>query len=185
MPKKAGPIIKESTDEAYGVGGIPCCWCRCCTCIHLEFLKSVPGIIKTLEVVISFMVQGLLLKYGLRFHAQIGTAFEGALTTCSACFMTSLILLMCYMVSEKSYKLIQASYFEIMFGTIACFFCLSAASCLGFATKTFLLPLYVASAGLEVYPAMTTAYMLCGTLGAVYAIDCYFALRNLSKRTLI
>ena len=60
---------------------------------------------------INFIIQALLINYGLKYHAQIGTAFEGALTTSSACFLNSGVLLICYIFSEKSYKLIQASYF--------------------------------------------------------------------------
>lgn len=46
-----------------------------------------------------------------------------------------------------------------MFNTIACFFCMSSASCLGFATKMFLWPLYAITPGFDVYPAMTAAYV--------------------------
>ena len=46
-----------------------------------------------------------------------------------------------------------------MFNCIACFLCLSSASCLGFATKLFLWPLYAITPGFDVYPAMTAAYV--------------------------
>ncbi|XP_014209163.1 protein singles bar-like [Copidosoma floridanum] len=175
MVKKAGPVIKTAPVATHGAGGIPCFCCRCFTCIHIEFLKTLPGMVKASEVVINFIIQGLLLKYGLLYHAQIGSAFEGALTTSSACFLNSSILLLCYMCSEKSYKLIQSSQFEMIFNFIACCFCLSSASCLGFATTVFLWPLYIITPGFYVYPAMTTAYYLSGVVGVLYGIDTYFA----------
>lgn len=61
--------------------------------------------------VVNFVIQGLLINYGLKYHAQIGSAFEGALTTSAACFLNSGVLLLCYIFSEKSYKLVQSSYF--------------------------------------------------------------------------
>ncbi|XP_016843304.1 protein singles bar-like [Nasonia vitripennis] len=112
MVKKGGPVVKTAAPErTHGVGGIGCCCIRCCTCVHVEFLKTLPGMIKVLEALVNFIIQGLLVNYGLKYHAQIGSAFEGALTTSAACFLNSGVLLLCYIFSEKSYKLVQSSYF--------------------------------------------------------------------------
>lgn len=46
-----GPIIRMAPDDSHGAGGIQCCWCRCCTCIHIEFLKTLPGAVKVAETV--------------------------------------------------------------------------------------------------------------------------------------
>ena len=61
--------------------------------------------------VISGLIQSLLINYGLRHSTTIGNAFEGALTTSSACFLNSAVLMACYFISEKSYRLIRTSLF--------------------------------------------------------------------------
>ncbi|XP_011066913.1 PREDICTED: uncharacterized protein LOC105153644 [Acromyrmex echinatior] len=101
-----GPIIRMSSSGTHGTGGVGCCCFRCCTCIHVEFFKSLPGIIKVCETVISGLIQSLLINYGLGYSSSIGSAFEGSLTTASACFLISALLLACYAISEKSYNLI-------------------------------------------------------------------------------
>ncbi|KAK0171063.1 hypothetical protein PV327_007764 [Microctonus hyperodae] len=173
-----GPIIRMAPDDSHGAGGIQCCWCRCCTCIHIEFLKTLPGAVKVAETIISGLIQSLLINYGLRYSATIGSAFEGSLTTSSACFLTSAVLLACYVVSEKSYRLIKASLFEIMFNALACFLNLSSASYLAFSTKMFLWAQYYITPGFDVYPAMTAAYMMSGVVGVLYGADAYFSFRN-------
>ncbi|XP_011497506.1 PREDICTED: uncharacterized protein LOC105361902 [Ceratosolen solmsi marchali] len=175
---QGGPVIRMATMGTHGNGGIGCCFCRCCTCIHLEFLKSVPGIIKALETIISGLIQSLLINYGLRYSATIGSAFEGALTTSSACFLTSAVLLGCYIISEKSYRLIRASLFEMMFNALSCFLYLSSASYLAFSTKMFLWPMYVITPGFDVYPAMTAAYLMSGVVGLLHGADVYFSFRE-------
>lgn len=46
-----GPVIRMSTSGTHGAGGVECCCCRCCTCIHVEFLKTLPGMVKVCETV--------------------------------------------------------------------------------------------------------------------------------------
>ncbi|XP_033219850.1 protein singles bar [Belonocnema kinseyi] len=177
VKSNSGPIIRMAPASmgTHGAGGIECCFCRCCTCIHIVFLKTLPGVIKILETVIGGFIQSLLINYGLRHSATIGTAFEGALTTSSACFFTSSVLLACYFISEKSYRLIRASLFEMMFNAMACFFYLSSASFLAISTKMFLMAQYYILPGFEVYPAMTAAYMLSGVVGVLHGADAYFS----------
>ncbi|XP_033330174.1 MARVEL domain-containing protein sing isoform X3 [Megalopta genalis] len=194
---EAGPIIRMSSGGTHAAGGVECCCCRCCTCIHVEFLKTMPGIIKLCETIISGLIQSLLINYGLRYSTTIGSAFEGSLTTSSACFLTSAVLLACYVVSEKSYRQIRSSLFvrtitiaisaprahltpfesfqEMMFNALASFLYLSSASYLAFSTKLFLLPEYYIRPGFDVYPAMTAAYMLSGFVGVLHGADAYFS----------
>ncbi|XP_026300527.1 uncharacterized protein LOC726677 isoform X1 [Apis mellifera] len=114
-----GPVIRMSSTATHAAGGVECCFCRCCTCIHLEFLKTLPGVLKLCETIISGLIQSLLINYGLRYSTTIGSAFEGSLTTSSACFLTSAVLLACYIVSEKSYRLIKSSLFlGFLFGIL-------------------------------------------------------------------
>ncbi|XP_043499700.1 protein singles bar [Polistes fuscatus] len=170
-----GPIIRMSSSGTHGAGGIECCCCRCFTCIHVEFLKTLPGIMKVCETIISGLIQSLLINYGLRYSASIGSAFEGSLTTSSACFLTSTVLFVCYILSEKSYRLIRSSLFEIMFNALASFLYLSSASYLAFSTKLFLLPEYYLKPGFDVYPAMTAAYIMSGVVGVLHGFDAYFS----------
>lgn len=175
MKRGTGPIIRMVSNDTHGAGGIQCCFCRCCTCIHLEFFKTLPGVLKVCETVISGFIQSLLINYGLRHSSTIGNAFEGALTTSSACFFTSTVLLACYFLSEKSYRLIRASLFEVIFNSLSCFFYLSSASFLAVSTKMFLMAQYYVMPGFEVYPAMTAAYMLSGVVGLIHGADAYFS----------
>ncbi|XP_034934757.1 protein singles bar [Chelonus insularis] len=179
MTNKGRPIVRLANGGSdHGVGGIGCCYMRCCTCIHIDFLKTLPGAIKLVEAVLSGLIQSLLINNGLRYSATIGSAFEGALTTSSACFLTSAVLLVCYIVSEKTYRLIKASLFEMMFNTLACFLYLSSASYLAFSTKMFLLPQYYITPGFDVYPAMIAAYMMSGVVGVLHGVDAYFSYRQ-------
>ncbi|KAL0108104.1 hypothetical protein PUN28_015005 [Cardiocondyla obscurior] len=170
-----GPVIRMSSSGTHGAGGVGCCCFRCCTCIHVNFFKSLPGIMKVCETAISGLIQSLLINYGLRYSSSIGSAFEGSLTTASACFLTSAVLLACYTISEKSYRLIRSSLFEMMFNSLACFLYLSSASYLAFATKLFLMAEYYLKPGFDVYPAMTAAYILSGVAGVLHGADAYFS----------
>ncbi|XP_015513269.2 protein singles bar [Neodiprion pinetum] len=174
----AGPTIRMASTGTHGAGGVACCFCRCCTCIHIEFLKTLPGMVKVAEAVISSLIQYLLINYGLRYSATIGSAYESALTTCSACFLNSAVLLACYIVSEKSYRLIRSSLFELMFNALASFLYLSSASYLAFATKMFLWGQYLLTPGFDVYPAMSAAYMLCGVVGVLHGVDAYYSYKH-------
>ncbi|XP_014469427.1 PREDICTED: uncharacterized protein LOC106741689 isoform X2 [Dinoponera quadriceps] len=168
-----GPVIRMSSSGTHGAGGVGCCCFRCCTCIHVQFFKSSPGIVKICETVISGLIQSLLVNYGLRYSSTIGSAFEGSLTTASSCFLTSALLLACYAISEKTYRMIRSSLFEMMFNSVACFLYLSSASYLAFATKVFLMAEYYVKPGFDVYPAMTAAYMLSGAVGVLHGADAY------------
>jgi len=170
-----GPVIRMSSSGTHSAGGVGCCCFRCCTCIHVEYFKSLPGIMKVCETVISGLIQSLLINYGLRYSSSIGSAFEGSLTTASACFLTSAVLLACYTISAKSYKLIRSSLFEMMFNSLACFLYLSSASYLAFATKLFLMTEYYLRPGFDVYPAMTAAYILSGVVGILHGADAYLS----------
>lgn len=64
---------------------------------------------------ISGLIQSLLINYGLKYSSSIGSAFEGSLTAVSACFLTSALLLACYTISEKTYRLIRSSLFVCIY----------------------------------------------------------------------
>lgn len=92
-------------------GGIQICCCRMFTCINLGFITSKDGLLKLSEVILGSLCQTLLIRFGLPAAEDIGQAFNGFLTTASSCLMTSLILLICYIISTKSYHLVRQSLF--------------------------------------------------------------------------
>lgn len=94
-----------------------CCGCRVCSCVNLEFLMSQVGLLKLFEVILASFCETLLIQFGLSSASDIGEAFHGFLTTASACMMTSGLLLVCYVLSSKSYHLVRQSLFVSIFCT--------------------------------------------------------------------
>ncbi|CAG2054688.1 unnamed protein product [Timema podura] len=154
-------------------GGIHCCCCTCCTCIHLQFLRTPAGVCKLAEVILGGVCQSMLLNYGLSYSRDIGSSYDSFLTTASSCFMTTGILLACYLISENSFRLVRSSLFEVMFNAVASFLYFSAASYLGYVVNVFLWPKYIITPYYQVYPAMTATYIFGYILGAVHAYDAY------------
>ncbi|KAL7288794.1 hypothetical protein TKK_0016772 [Trichogramma kaykai] len=171
-----GPIIKMATTDTPAQEGCSCCFVRCCTCIHFSFLASTVGLVKLVQTLLSGVIQYLLIEYGLRYHATIGTAFEGSLTTSSACFFTSAILLFIYIVSERSYRLIRASLFEIMFNIVSCFFYLTSAVYMAFATKIFVWTISFTTP--SVYYGMTGVYALSTVAGILHGADAFYSFKD-------
>lgn len=56
--------LRMSSSGTHGAGGVSCCCFRCCTCIHIEFFKSLPGIVKIMETVSNYNGIRYLMKYG-------------------------------------------------------------------------------------------------------------------------
>lgn len=164
-----------------GSGGINICCCRICTCVNLEFLTTKNGIFKLCEVILGSLCQTMLIRFGLPYADDIGQAFISFLTTVASCLTTSTILLLCYMVSSKSFQLIRQSLFvifwnfplcvrfvrisisyflqEVVFNAVSCFFYLSASSYMGFAVNVWLYPRFAIQSGYIAYPAMTAVYV--------------------------
>ncbi|XP_060529213.1 protein singles bar [Cylas formicarius] len=153
--------------------GIKCCCCQCCTCINLQFLKTGPGIVKALEVGLGFLCQSLSVRYGYEYSGTIGLSLQSFLAVASWCFMTTLLLLMCYVFSSRSIHLIKSSLFEIVFNTIAAFSYLTSGSYLGYIVNLVLEPIYAITPHYGVYPAMSASYMIGSVLGIIYAYDAY------------
>ncbi|XP_063704182.1 protein singles bar [Culicoides brevitarsis] len=162
----------------FGSGGIEiCCGCRVCQCVHLEFLTSQAGLLKLFEVVLGSFCQTLLVQFGMSSASDIGQAFHGFLTTASACVMTSTILLICYVLSEKTYHLVRQSLFELAFNLAACFLYLSASSYMGFAVNVWLYPKYLLHTANHAYPAMTAVYYIGSIVGIVHGLDAFLSFR--------
>lgn len=69
------------------------------------------GLLKLFEIILGSFCETLLIQFGLQSASDIGQAFHGFLTTASACMMTSGILLVCYVLSSKTYNLVRQSLF--------------------------------------------------------------------------
>lgn len=96
----------------FGGAGIEiCCGCRVCQCLNLGFLTSQIGLLKLFEIILGSCCETLLIQFGLSSASDIGQAFHGFLTTASACVMTSTILLICYVLSAKTFHLVRQSLF--------------------------------------------------------------------------
>ncbi|XP_017768304.1 PREDICTED: uncharacterized protein LOC108556631 [Nicrophorus vespilloides] len=153
--------------------GIECCCFSCCTCINIGFLKTENGLLKIAEIILGSFCQFMAVNFGLSYVATMGVAYQGFVTTAVWCVMTTFLLSVCYLVSYKSASLIRQSLFELVFNTVAAFNYISASSYLGFVVKTLLYPQYIITPHFEVYPAMTTAYMIGTLVGIVHAYDAY------------
>uniref|UniRef100_A0A182J124 MARVEL domain-containing protein n=1 Tax=Anopheles atroparvus TaxID=41427 RepID=A0A182J124_ANOAO len=157
--------------------------CRVCTCLNLEFFLSKNGILKCAELVLGWFCQTMLIQFGLDTAKDIGEAFLGFLTTCSAFLLTTTILLLCYAVSARTCHLVRQSIFEVVYNALGCAMYLSAASYLGFAVNVFLYPKFLIfnnTGGIHsAYPAMTAVYYMGGIVGMVYGVDAFVAYRHL------
>lgn len=94
-----------------GNGGINICCCRICTCINLQFLVTKNGLLKLCEVILGSFCQTLLIRFGMPYASDIGQAFTGFLTTVASCLTTATVLLICYLLSAKTYHLLRQSLF--------------------------------------------------------------------------
>nr|XP_018917324.1 PREDICTED: uncharacterized protein LOC109044200 isoform X1 [Bemisia tabaci] len=143
--------------------------CCCLSCFNLKILQTPVGILKISQVVVASICQSLLLNFGLKHALTIGFSFESFLSTVASCMMTSSVLLLSYVLSSKSYKLIRSSMFELLFNCMAASLYLSTSAYLWFAVNTFLYPYYLITPFYTVYPAMTAAYAMQG--GGFHAAD--------------
>nr|CAH7757063.1 unnamed protein product [Callosobruchus chinensis] len=166
-----GPTVV--TVQGAGTKGISCCCCTCCSCLNLQILKTEPGLVKLAELLLGFFCQSLALNFGAQYSSTIGASFQSFITTASWCLMTTFLLLLCYVFSQKSYGLLKSSLFETLFNGIAAFSYLSSCSYLGWTVNMVLQPLYLVTPYFQVYPAMSAAYMMGSLLGILYAYDAY------------
>ena len=60
---------------------------------------------------IGLICQTLAINYGMVYYNEVGSSYHSFLLTVSSCFMTSSLLLFCYLFSDKSFNLIRQSLF--------------------------------------------------------------------------
>ncbi|XP_018562286.1 protein singles bar [Anoplophora glabripennis] len=171
QPRTRGPTMV--TVHSSGGGGVHCCCCRCCTCLQLHILRTEPGILKLAEIGLGFFCQSLALNFGVQYAGTLGASLLSFITTASWCLMTSFLLMLCYVFSQKSFNLLKSSLFETAFNSIAAFSYITSCSYLGYAVNVFLQPMYLVTPYFQVYPAMSAAYMVGTLAGVVYGYDAY------------
>ncbi|XP_066145938.1 protein singles bar [Euwallacea fornicatus] len=174
---RRGPTIISVPVHSNQSGIGCCCCCRCCSCIHLEFLKTGSGKLKLAEVIIGFFCQGLALQYGSNYSSIIGLSFQSFVNNVTWCFLTTFLLLICYIFSPKSINLVKSSLFEVLFNVLAAVTYLSTCSYLGYVVNMVLEPVFIITSHYQVYPAMSAAYMAGSVLGLIYAYDAYKSYR--------
>uniref|UniRef100_A0A182MVR5 MARVEL domain-containing protein n=1 Tax=Anopheles culicifacies TaxID=139723 RepID=A0A182MVR5_9DIPT len=154
---RGGGHLNEQRNRGVRIG-----CCRVCTCVNLDFFVSKNGILKCFELVLGWFCQTMLIQFGMDSAKDIGEAYWGFLTTCSAFLLTTTILLICYTISARTFHLVRQSIFEVVYNGLACAMYFSAASYLGFAVNVFLYPkflLFKTTGGIHsAYPAMTAVY---------------------------
>ncbi|KAL7648656.1 UNVERIFIED_CONTAM: hypothetical protein RMT77_000563 [Armadillidium vulgare] len=180
----ARPVFIQPSQFSGGSnsGGFTCLCCTICPCIHLGFLRTVPGLLKIIELILCSICQSLLLRYGVSVSSTIGSSFTIFLTTVSSCLLLVALLLFCYVISQNSFSLIRSSVLEVVFNVVACFLYLSSAAHLSWAVQIHVLPNYLLIPGYAAYPAMTACYILGIVLGIVHGFDSYFAYKQLKGR---
>lgn len=187
MPVHSGRSARLARQSIEEGGGIKICCCRVFTCVNLNFLLTNHGLLKVSEVILGSCCQTLLVRFGMKSAAEIGQAFETCLTTVSSCLMVSTLLLICYVVSTRTFNLVRQSLFvsfiflqhqfpfpafvcqnknlvfvcqqEILYNLLACFMYLSASVFMGFTVSWWLYPKFEMHQAYASYPAMTAVYV--------------------------
>ncbi|CRK88042.1 CLUMA_CG001828, isoform A [Clunio marinus] len=170
--------IRTSQQQPRRRQGIKIGCCRVCTCLHLEFLTTKCGLLKIFELLLGSCCETLLIRFGMAAASDMGEAFYSFHSTVSACLTTTLVLLISYIFSVKTYGLMRQSIFEVFFNSLACCLYISASSYLGFATNVWLYPRFISSSSDTAFPAMTCVYYVGSILAIVYGMDAFVAYKE-------
>lgn len=79
--------------------------------VHLEFISNQCGILKLLEIVLGSCCQVLLFKFSISSSQEISESLLNFNSTVSSCLLTTLLLYLSYVFSQKTYKLLRSSVF--------------------------------------------------------------------------
>ncbi|EEB09819.1 conserved hypothetical protein [Pediculus humanus corporis] len=156
-----------------------CCLFKCCSCVNFNILKTKEGIIKLFEIILGLICQNLLIHYSLTYSMTLGSSYYSFLTTISAGILTSTVLLLCYLLSNKSYQLLRQSLFETLFNGIVSFMYLSSSSYFAFALYTFLYPLYKITSVFQAFPTMSSIYIIGFIVGIVHGYDSWLVYKKI------
>eukprot|EP00088_Acartia_fossae_P071215 TRINITY_DN9733_c0_g1_i3.p1 TRINITY_DN9733_c0_g1~~TRINITY_DN9733_c0_g1_i3.p1 ORF type:complete len:234 (-),score=26.70 TRINITY_DN9733_c0_g1_i3:379-1014(-) len=174
---QSGYLSPAASSGQQQAGWDLCGMCRVCTCLHAGFLRTPTAAVKIIEFLIGLTCQFLLLKYGMKYGSDLGAGYSVYLTCCSACLLTSTVLLFCYIVSPNTYNRVRPSLFEVVFNAVACGLYLAASTFLATAVHFHLYYFYKTIAGFSAYPAMTGVYVMGYIVGIVHGIDSAMALK--------
>lgn len=94
-----------------GGGGINVCCCRICTCVNFGFLGSRFGLMKVCEIMLASFCETLLVQFGIPYASNIGKALFSFQAATASTYTTTVILLIVYCFSEKSFHLMRQSLF--------------------------------------------------------------------------
>lgn len=115
--------------------------------------------LKLFEIILGSCCETLLIRFGMPAANDIGEAFFTFHSTVSTCLSTTLILMISYFLSAKTYNLMQQSLFEVLFNAFACFLYASSSSYMGFASNLSLYPRFISSSSDAAFPALVSVYV--------------------------
>ncbi|XP_014245135.1 protein singles bar [Cimex lectularius] len=145
----------------------------CCSCINLGFLQTTPGILKISQLLMGGICQTMMINFGTGQSTLLGMAYISLLTTVSASLYTTVLLLVCYLLSRPSFSLVRSSLFETLFNASAALSYLTSSAYLATVVNLVLYPIYVITLGFVAYPAMIGAYSLGFALSFIHGLDAY------------
>ncbi|KAG5675087.1 hypothetical protein PVAND_005019 [Polypedilum vanderplanki] len=155
--------------------GIKLGFCRVCTCFNLEFMSSKSALLKVFEIIMGSCCEMLLIRFGMSAACDIGEAFFSFHSTVTACLSTTLILMVCYFLSAKTYNLMQQTIFELVFNLFACGTYASASTFIGFASNFSLYPRFLSTSSDAAFPAIVSVYYLGAILSICYGMDAWIS----------
>ncbi|XP_065219798.1 protein singles bar [Planococcus citri] len=150
--------------------------CSCCGFnLNFAYLKSYAGLLKILQLIIAGLCKSLLMNFGLKYASLIGFSYDAFLTTISGSVITTTVLLLTYIWSENSMRLVRSSLLEVFFNGSTCLNFIGSCSWLLLTIHTFLYPDFLAIPFFFIYPIMVAVNILGFLLSLIYGIDCYLA----------
>ncbi|OXA61292.1 protein singles bar isoform X2 [Folsomia candida] len=175
----SSPRAIRYNHRSVGASSKKLCQCCICGCVHVDFMKRMPGILKLIEAVFGIICQYLLLEFGSSHSSDLGSCYTEFLIGVSYCLITTVLLMTCYLFSKSTYHLLRSSIFETAFNLLACCLYLSSSTYLAYIVNTRLFLKYLIVPFYQVFPALSAAYVLGFVTGVVHGIDGYFAYRYL------
>ncbi|CAA9999934.1 unnamed protein product [Nesidiocoris tenuis] len=115
----------------------------------------------------------MLINFGTSQAALVGMSYTSLLMTNAACTSTVSLLVLCYVLSQKSFNLVRSSFFETLFNISAALSYLSSSTYLAIVVNLYMNTVYYVTMGLVTYPALVAAYTMGFTLGLLHALDAY------------
>ncbi|KAK3919516.1 Protein singles bar [Frankliniella fusca] len=87
-----------------------CCGC-CCCCLNLQYLRTLPGVLRLVQLALSWMCNWLVGRYALRVSGTLGSAMPAFFLASAGGALGCSLLLAVALLSAKSVALLRASLF--------------------------------------------------------------------------